>query len=202
MKLRNVTPGKLLNRLRVLGDSLQGLDFERVVTSEQMGLDPETVFRCSPSGDSYLKQVFASLNISINDSIIDVGCGKGSAMRVMTSFPFASVDGVELSHEMATIARRNFQILKQTNVSIFETDATRFEDYSKYNFFYFYNPFPESIMRLTIDRILDSVRSAPRTLRLIYNNPVCGEAVLAAGFKVVSEHPDKWGNSIVAYEYR
>jgi cyclopropane fatty-acyl-phospholipid synthase-like methyltransferase len=49
------------------------------------------------------------LNITANDSIIDIGCGKGSAMLSMLGFPFARVDGVELSQQIGSIAIRNLK---------------------------------------------------------------------------------------------
>jgi cyclopropane fatty-acyl-phospholipid synthase-like methyltransferase len=43
----------------------------------------------------------ADLKINSNDRILDIGCAKGSAIRCMLKFPFAAVDGVEISKELS-----------------------------------------------------------------------------------------------------
>jgi protein-L-isoaspartate O-methyltransferase len=179
-------------------DSWRGLDFLAIVETEQAGLDPSRSFRSSPSGDRYLSQMLSKLRIDTGEKILDVGCGKGNAMRRMLHFPFVHVDGVELSPALAAIADRNFTRLKSRRTTVFVADAAEFQSYGDYDFIYFYNPFPASVMR----QVLHSIGEQPpggKEVIIIYNNPTCQAIVTDAGFSHLRTFPDRWGNGIAVY---
>jgi predicted RNA methylase len=179
-----------------------GLDFLCYATPEQLGLDPRRSNASSPSGDKYLRKVLASQDIRDSDCIIDVGCGKGSAMRTMLRFPFRRVDGIEISEEIAAVARRNFRRLSinRERCSVYTADASEFVRFDDYNYVYFYNPFPCDVMSVVMDNVCRSLRKAPRQVTIIYNNPICDEIVRASRlFERKGEFPDMWGNGIVTY---
>jgi cyclopropane fatty-acyl-phospholipid synthase-like methyltransferase len=46
-------------------------------------------------------------------AFLDVGCGKGRAAIVASEFPFREITGIELSAELADIARRNVEKMSQ-----------------------------------------------------------------------------------------
>lgn len=196
MNLRSLT----LHNLRILIDKYRGLDFLTATESEDVGLDPNCAYRSCPSGNKYLVNVLRELNISEMDSIIDIGCGKGSAMRTMLKFPFARVHGVELSEHIATIAINNFNKLNETRCKVFINDASEFKDYDAYNIVYFYNPFPENIMKHVINNIMQSILRSERELIIIYNNPECNDVITCRGaFCMIGDYPDEWGNGIFIY---
>lgn len=195
---------KLLNRFSLerqkLSEKIRGLDFISIVQPESVGLDSKLAYRSSPSGDEYLNRLLKDCRIQPNDAIIDVGCGKGNALRWMSRFPFATIDGLELSDQLASIARRNFNRLGEKRVTIYTGDARAFEGYDAYDFIYFYNPFPEVVMQDVMQALIQSVERHPRELILIYNNPTCETAVLQSGrFQVMATYPAKWNNRIVLY---
>lgn len=195
MKLKSV-----LRRARLLMDRFCGLDFLTVVQPEDVGLDLKYAYRSSPSGNIFLKKALIQLDISENDSIIDIGCGKGSAMRTMLSFPFVRVDGIELSDQIAAIAVKNFKKLKENRINVFVCDASLFEGYDKYNFVYFYNPFPSCVMSQVIERLTQSIKKVDRELVIVYNNATCHEAVESSGiFARQVVYPDEFGNGISIY---
>lgn len=188
-------------RLDIWADERRGLDFLRVTQPRELGLDEKLVHRGSPSGNKYLRALLQDLGIRPGDRVLDVGCAKGSAMRTMLDFPFAQVDGVEISDTLAAIARANFERLGQRNVEVFNADAAEFQGYGRYNFFYFYNPFPQEVMRRVmaqLQRQLDAGREA----LLIYNTPTCHDLVVAHGFTPLRDYPDQWGNGIRVYSSR
>ena len=195
--LRN-SLNKLVRRARVVNEKLRGLDFSSVTEPGELGLDETTVFRGSPPGDTYLKNPLKDMKIGPNDSILDIGCAKGSALRCMLNFPFSRVDGIELSSELAQTARDNFSKLKKSHVEIFNTNAIRFDHYGDYNFFYLYNPFPESVMTQVMDRLTDQLDRS-REIIIIYNNPKSHAVLVNQGFTMVREFPDLWGNGIFVY---
>ncbi len=191
---------KVLDRLAIIGDRLRGIDVRLTMDCDRAGIDSKTSSGYAPSGDRYLVSVLEALNITKTDSVIDVGCGKGSAMLTMLRFPFRQVDGLEVSHELAQIGRNNLCRVGAFRSRIIECDAYWFTGYGEYNVVYFYNPFVASVMGRVIDHIAYCVRSVGRKVTLIYNNPICHEVVMASGvFQKVAEYPNKWGTGIYVY---
>ena len=189
---------RLYRRTEIFKERLQGLDFSKVTPSADLGFDDKLVSHCSPSGNKYLTRLLNDLSIGHRDNILDIGCGKGSAILRMTELKFNRVDGIEIASHNAEIARKNFNKLKINNVEIFNIDATKFSGYSNYNYFYFYNPFPDSIMELVISQILSQTQ-AGKSITIIYNNPVCHQVLIQKGLKHIKVYPDQWGNGINIY---
>jgi hypothetical protein len=190
----------LYRRTLHLIDKCRGLDFLTVIESEEVGHDPNIAFRSSPSGDQYLLKVLKDMKITSNDSIIDMGCGQGSAMRTMLKFPFAQVDGVELSEHIGHIAISNFNKLKVKRCTVYICDASTFQSYDRYNFFYFSNPFPSQIMTKVISDICQAVGASGKEIIVIYNNPTCHDIVVGqGGFHKIKEYPGNCGNKIYVY---
>lgn len=192
-----------LVRFKILGERLQGLDFTSAkVTPSQLGLDERKVFFAGPSGDRYTAKVFDDLDIRPTDAVIDIGCAKGSAMRQLAQYPFSRVDGIEISPELAAIARRNFERLGPgpggRRVKIFCTDALAFDGWADYNVFYLYSPFPPEVLA----RVLASIHASNasrRELVVVYNNPIGHDTMVAHGFHLQRRYPDLWGNGIHVY---
>ena len=97
-------------------DRLRGLDFLGVVDTGTLGLNPKLVHRSSPSGGRGLARLLSSCGVSRDDAMLDVGCGKGNALRTMQRQPFACVDGLELAPELVAVARTNFGRLGSRHV--------------------------------------------------------------------------------------
>ena len=186
-----------IQKFEIYYEKILGLDFILVIHPRDLGLDENFVVRGTPSGNIYLTNILQDLNITDADSILDVGCSKGSAIRRMLAFPFQRVDGLEISEKLAVIAKENFIKLKKENVSIYNVDARCFKHYGNYNFFYFYNPFPCFVMSDVIQEISKQVGNAKITI--IYNNPACHSVLVNNGFEKFGQYPDEWGNGIYVY---
>jgi SAM-dependent methyltransferase len=181
-------------------EKFQCVDFATIVEPEEVGLDPKLVVHSSPSGNKYLVRLLNDLHITNQDSILDIGCGKGSAMLAMLRFPFARVDGIELSREIADTAIKNLTKLKKQRWHIFNGDAVTYKDYNTYSMLYLYHPFPEEIMCKVFANICSSITSRDQELLIIYNNPVCHGLIVSEGvFSKHREYPDEWGNGIFVY---
>ena len=191
---------KWQEKAQVLSDKLNNLDFTTVCEPEELGYDPKIVKRSAPSGDRFLVNMLSDFNITNQDSILDIGCGKGSAIRKMLQFPFAKVDGLELSEHIAGIAVENFKKLEVTRANVFIADATKFQEYDEYNFIYLYDPFPSSVMDFVVESLMQSLQRSPRELVVIYNNPVCHASLVnQKRFFKAGIYPDNWGNTIAIY---
>jgi len=198
--LEKFTLDALWRKISIFIDIARGLDFLSCVAADDIGFDPMKVHHYAPSGDRYLSKVLRKIKINKNDSILDIGCGKGSAMRAMLGFPFSRVHGIEISDILGSVAVNNFNKLKAFRAKIFVSDAVEFREYQNYNFFYFYNPFPDEIMVKVIDNIVNISRDSKEERIIIYNNPVCHNIIKDTGvFFKLCEFPDEWGNKIFVY---
>ena len=198
--VEKITFRNMIRAVQIVIDWFRGLDFVTTIEPEEMGYDPKLVVRSSPSGNKYLANLLKDIHVTDQDTIIDIGCGKGSAMLIMTKFPFSKVDGIELSSRVAEIAGKNFSRLKQERCHIFNCDAVTFQDFSSYSMIYFYNPFPAVIMRPVIRHIEQSIQNGGREVLVIYNNPACHDVIVEHGvFFKKREYPDEWGNRIYVY---
>jgi SAM-dependent methyltransferase len=189
-------------RLTILLEKLQGLDFTRANQQPaELGLDEKEVFIPSPSGGKHLRRILADLDIRSGDRVLDIGCAKGSAMRDLLRHPFAQVDGLELSPELAEIARRNFARLREPRVKVHCLDARRFTAYGDYEFFYLYNPFPPAILDEVLQQLVPQTPAGAERI-LIYNNPTGHDVMLRHGFHALRRYPDFWGHGIQVYGNR
>lgn len=197
MKRKPTLLQKIGRRLQIAYEFIFGLDFLSVDSLDKLGLDGKLSSKCSPSGNKFLRDLIIDLDISEVDSILDIGCGKGSALRVFNDFEFLRTDGIELSEYLGKIAVNNFTILRQGKVNIFIENALEFKSYNNYNYFYLYNPFPEVVFK----RLLEVFKNQfiGREIKIIYNNPVCHELLISDGFILLKKYPDMWGNGIHLY---
>ena len=181
-------------------ENLRGVDFSRIVWPEEVGLDSKYVGESTPTWNKYLVRLLKDLHINNQDTILDIGCGKGSAMLGMLKLPFARVDGIEISKEISEIAIRNFTKLKKQRWQVFNGDAITYKDYNAYSMLYLYNPFPKEIMRQVVANIQSSISGREQEMLIIYNNPVCHELIVKDGvFCKQREYPNGYGNRIFVY---
>ena len=150
--------------------SRNGMDFSGWKTNEELGIDKEKGNQYQPSSDGLIK-VLKRLSITKQDSIIDIGCGKGKAMWMMGKYDFGKIAGFDLSDEMVKIASENLRSLNDPRYNVFVADAAGFTDYDEYNFFYLANSVPESVFEKMVLNIEDSLKRIPRKAYFICMNP-------------------------------
>ena len=181
-------------------DRLRGIDFQSIALPEDLGLDPTAVFPSSPSGGRELRRLLQGIEIKRRSRALDIGCGKGSAIRTLLRLPFARVDGLEVAPELAATARSNFAKLHEGRTTIFTADATHFDGYREYDFLYLYSPFLAVVMTQCIARVVESVDERPRTVTILYVNTHCHDQIVATGrvtFEPMGQTP--YGNDIKLY---
>jgi len=170
-------------------------DFATWMVPEELIGHEDKGNKYQPSTDS-LKKVLKKMKVTNKDSIIDIGCGKGKALYIMSRFPFFKVGGYDLSKDLVEIAKTNLAKLKVKNVDVFVADANEYKDYDDYNYFYLFNSIPEKVFNKAIVNIKKSLDRKPRNCTFIYLNPVCDEAVKKIGFKEFYNYKSliKWFN--------
>ncbi len=166
---------------------LRGLDLQSE-TLESLGLSEDSSQPHVSSGNQDLDICLRSLPINHNDSVLDIGCGKGGALITLSKYPFHYVDGLEISDSLVDVAKKNFRKLNIDKIRLFCSDAATFTDLNQYNYIYMYNPFPGVIMKSVISNIKQSLQTHPRQITIIYKNPVCHDIIISdSNFKVVNK---------------
>lgn len=179
----NITKQVLTGRMQpvyaryLLMNKLRGIDLMGVQSVDANAND------CTDSGGPYLESILRKLPIGSDDAIVDLGCGKAGAVMTLAKF-FRRVDGVEIMPELAQAAAKNIGAMNlQHKSKILQEDAGRVSSdvgaLDKYRWVYMFNPFPEPVFRQVMRNIADSLRRQPRSLSVIYNNPVYAAIVVA-----------------------
>ena len=200
--LRRCAPATWEHRLYARRDQDDALDFCGAVLPEEVGLDPQHAVRSTPSSAVALRRLLDALPICSSDQILDVGCGKGSAMRVMLDYPFARIDGLELADELVHIARRNFARLgvDGARTHVHHGDAATFAALDDYSHLYLYNPFSAEVLRAHLQQVVASLRRRPRPLSLLYVNAKWAQEIDALGvFTLQTSLRGQWGQPMRIY---
>lgn len=162
-------------------DRLRGLDFLEFSSPEDHGFDSDLVHDSAPTGGRDLARVCRDLDIAPSARLLDIGCGRGSAIRTLLKFPFQKVDGLDVVPELVSVARNNFRVLNESRTTIHLADASVFDGYGEYSHFYLASPFPGAVMAQCLERILVARESAGAPTTLIYLNPTYDSTIMDTG---------------------
>ena len=117
-------------------------------------------------------QFIHPLKLSPDDVFYDIGCGAGRMLCIAALGRVSKVVGIELSHELCELARRNASQLRfrRAPIEIREGDAA-LADYSSGTVFFLCNPFGAVTTQAVLDRLHQNVIEQPRRVRIIYIHP-------------------------------
>jgi SAM-dependent methyltransferase len=190
--------GYYLKRVR---EHVIGIDMIRPVPISALGIPTEfEPVEYSMSDLVGLVKIFSKYKISENDAVIDIGCGKGAVISVLSRFKFGRIDGIEYSKELFQIAQKNIASLKIQNAIIYNQNAADFSFYERYSYIYMYNPFGRSVIRCVIDKIERTLEVNNRDIYIVYGNPVYHDEIIKHGvFKNSGKYKSKMGYSIYTY---
>lgn len=147
-----------------------------------------------PSDPAMFREMMAALPIDFQEfTFIDIGSGKGRTLLMASEYPLEKIVGVELLPQLHRIAEANIAGLAARKptaaVSRIESvcaDAREFVFPDKPLVVYLFNPLPEAALRRVIQNLEDSWRKSPRTIWIVYHNPVM-ENVLVESPVMVKE---------------
>lgn len=168
----------LYYKFQINKDKKRGLDFFDTQNFNESDYNTSISVQYEPSRSGF-ESVLNSLYISDMDSILDIGCGKGKAIALLSKYPFKHIDGYDISDSLCIIARKNLSILGIRNSEIFCANALEFTSYDKYNFFYLYNPVPVSVFVTVFHNLNKSLERNPRKIHIVNINPQYSEIILA-----------------------
>ncbi|NPV62169.1 MAG: class I SAM-dependent methyltransferase [Methanotrichaceae archaeon] len=148
------------------------------VSIEDLGLSEKRSIWMENSGGPILESILNQLGIGPTDSIIDLGCGKGGAIITFAKFPFRKIAGLDISLDMIRVAQDNFLKLRIDNTELYCCDAGNFLDLDEFNYIYMFNPFKFQVMEEVMSNLCDSAMRNPRSITIIYRNPVCHKVIM------------------------
>lgn len=166
-------------------------DFSGRIFQDELMIDKKRANDYSASPKLLLK-ILREMQITNEDSIIDLGSGKGMAMYYMLKFPFKKVAGVELAESLCPIAENNLKILfpNDKRYTIYNMDAGSFLEFQDFNYIYIYNSFPRAVMEEVVKNICDNINQYPRNVILIYVFPEFPDVIELCGkFQFISNNP-------------
>lgn len=160
-------------------------------TVEQLNLSEAQANRYEASNEIQIAYAFSRLGLTGRvSSVLDVGCGKGGALIGFHRLGVRRLAGFDASERLVSICQDNLQRAK-VHAKVWQQDATVFDAFSDYDFYYLFNPFPRVVLERFLDGMQRNANATGQTKRLLYRN-VQDEAVFAQlGFRTVHsfEHP-------------
>jgi 16S rRNA G966 N2-methylase RsmD len=154
-------------------DRIIGIDITKTESLEDLGISANKGYLYEATRKRHISPFLKknSKLFNYNEKIIDLGCGKGSALIALKEAGFKNVSGIEISEKLCSIAKLNLQKIKLYDVNIINSDVLDFNQYEDFDIFYMFNPFPGEIIRNVMVKIELSLKNKPREVKIIYMNP-------------------------------
>lgn len=128
-------------------------------------------------------RMLKTLKMGENDVFVDVGCGKGRVTCCACRQPIKKVVAIELNASLLRRATSNADRVRarKSEIEYVWMSAEEY-DYAGATVVYLYNPFNADLMGRVMAKVLQSYECAPRTIRIVYANPVHEEILTRAGW--------------------
>ncbi len=156
---------------------------------EKKGIEIDHSSIYMPVSYDLLAELFQETKTAGHTHLLDIGCGKGRALCVAAYYGFNRVTGIDFSKEFCACAEENLSCTKQIfptlQYKVINNDAFYFEIPGDVDCIFMFNPFDEIIMNGVAENILESFEINPRTITLIYINPLYKEELLEVGFSQI-----------------
>ena len=189
-------------------DFRHGTDTRRLIELEHLDIasDNKTFgMRYEVTRARPFRKLLAKLDLPKDGVFVDFGSGKGRVLMMAAELGFERIVGVEFSHELCDVARKNLAVFRtksrlDVDIQILEMDVVDYEIRPVENVFFMFNPFDSEVMRIIVDKISKSVYDHPRKTWLIYQYPECRDAIDANElFELTGRH--RWsGCEFLVYE--
>jgi SAM-dependent methyltransferase len=169
-----------------LPDRVLGIETASQVPQKDLGFDSD---RCWYEASPWrtLSSVLPRDSVSVADVFADFGCGKGRVLLQAARYPFGRVVGVELSPEVAQVARHNVARLRRylrcRDVEVVTADIVDFPIPNDLSVAFCYNPVRGVLFQRLLENLSESLARNPRPFQLIYHNPTMQHLVMQKGWR-------------------
>lgn len=164
-------------------DETWGVDTSGRIEPEALTSNPQLaaqICRYTAIQPSVARRAFQAMPETEAYTLIDLGCGKGRATIIASECAFHRIIGVELSPQLARIARNNAAIIRaqypqRTPIEIIEGDAVDFPVPARKIALFLYNPFGGELVGELVKNIERRLEKDIDHLFVVYHNPVYGD---------------------------
>lgn len=158
-----------------------GISTRRRRSSQELGIEFADSIHYQPISYADFGALLALLPKRTSaDVFIDFGCGKGRALCLAGKYPFKRIIGIEIAAELCESARRNvtrlLPKLKCRDITVINANATDYDIPIDANVLYFFNPFTGLMLRSVLERIAQSLQTAPRKISILFCGSVTGKS--------------------------
>jgi SAM-dependent methyltransferase len=166
------------------GIDTTGADELRKLKAKGVDISHSTIYM--PVSYQVIETALAHLPAANKNHFLDIGCGKGRALSVAAFYGFKKITGIDLSKKFCEDALQNLELIKQKvpvlNYEVITADAAAFSIPDDVDCIFLFNPFDNTIMEKVLDNINVSRRQKPRTINIIYANPIYKYLFLRSNF--------------------
>ena len=154
-------------------------------------------------------KLIRNLNVQTHRSVfVDYGAGKGRAMILAAECGFCKVKGMEFSLSLYKLAQKNIQAyVSKSGKNCFQLihiDAESYQVQKEDNFFYFFHPFNDLMLKKCLKNIYLSLKKNPRKAFLVYQSGYKDKTKVITeegGFTMLKTFKS-FGVHFYAYEYK
>jgi SAM-dependent methyltransferase len=122
---------------------------------------------------------------------IDFGCGKGQPLFLASELPFKAVIGIEFTALMVQAAEENIRTYsgprRSGGLRVICINALDYELPPEPSIYYFCDPFVAVVMTQWVERLRQSLASAPRQIFIVYMLPSYRRVMDQSGFLTLVE---------------
>jgi SAM-dependent methyltransferase len=166
-------------------DAYYGIDTSGVLAPDACAPDATLARHISQyagSQPSIVRASLAALPDRERYAFVDLGCGKGRPLALATEFGFNRILGVEISPELAAIARANAATIAarhpgRTPIEVHVGDATTARAPGRLVVYYMYHPFDGSLVESLVAGIERQLDADVEHGFFVYYNPVHGDVL-------------------------
>jgi SAM-dependent methyltransferase len=169
-------------------------DFDHMVDTTRGNVGFRAQLTAALSGHQYFptepwlfEQIMQALPIDFHDfTFVDLGSGKGRVLLMAARYGFKRIMGVEFMPEWHRIAEKNIrkfaaQYGTASPIESFCMDAREFEFPAGPLVVYLFNPFPEPVLAVVLEKLRESQLSNPRPVFVAYRYPEFDSLIQKSG---------------------
>jgi SAM-dependent methyltransferase len=164
-----------------------GIDDLKKLAKKGVDISHATLYMPAPY--AMLDHFFNTINLKNFNHFVDIGCGKGRSLCMAAHYGVKKITGVEFSETLYQDAQANVAITKnlfpKAKFKLYHNDAFYFKIKKDMDCIFMFHPFDELIMSGVLENIEMSLEKNPRTMTIIYFNPVAKKLFLNYGYKEV-----------------
>lgn len=142
--------------------------------------------RYEPTRALPFRRMLRRAQIPTDGGFVDLGCGKGRALILAALCGFSQVTGVDYSSALCAVAEKNLAAFRSRTRRTFRArvltmDAADYAFTKEDTVVYLFNPFDAVVLSAVIARLRRSLERHPRTVWIIYHNPLWRSPIESTG---------------------